>query len=51
MQRHLPAVLILVAAVVFYGAGMVGGASVLFMAGFACEFWFWIRMQARRRHA
>jgi hypothetical protein len=51
MQRHLLSAAILIGALVLYGAGMVGGASVLFAAGFACEFWFWARMRTRRRHA
>jgi len=51
MQRHLLTAIILTAALVLYGVGMVGGGSVLFAAGFACELWFWVRMRARHRHA
>lgn len=51
MQRHLPTAVILATALALYGAGMVGGAAVLFAAGLACELWFWTRMRARRGQA
>lgn len=51
MQRHLLTAVILIAALAFYGAGMGEGASMLFVAGCACELWFWVRMRAHRRHA
>jgi hypothetical protein len=51
MQRHLLAAVILTVALALYCAGMIGGASVLFAAGFACELWFWARVRARRGHA
>jgi hypothetical protein len=51
MQHHLLTVAILIAAIVLYGGGMIGGASMLFCAGFAGELWFWARLRARRGHA
>lgn len=51
MQRHLLTAVILIAALAFYGAGMGEGASMLFVAGCACELWFWVRMRAHHRHA
>ena len=51
MQHRLLTVVILIAALVLYGAGMVAGGSVLFCAGLACELWFWSRLRTHRRDA
>ena len=51
MKHHLFTAAILIAALVLYGGGMTSGASVLFVAGAACELWFWVRIRGRRTGA
>ncbi|GGA04047.1 hypothetical protein [Dyella caseinilytica] len=48
MKHYLLTATILIAALVFYAAGMTGYGAALFMAGIACECWFWMRIL--RRH-
>lgn len=49
MKHHLLTIGILVAAIVLYGAGMTIGSLAFFVAGIACELWFWGRIFRRRR--
>jgi len=44
MNRHLITLAIFAAAITFYVSGMVGGGSVLLVAGFMLELWFWVRL-------
>ncbi|MFK2899632.1 hypothetical protein ISP15_04725 [Dyella jejuensis] len=46
MKHHLFTAAIPVAAMVLYGFGLTGDASMLFIAGAACELWFWVRLLA-----
>jgi len=57
MKYHLLSAVLIVAAIVLemagYGKTGSNWGATLFVAGFACEFWFWIRIgvaKKERRH-
>lgn len=48
MKHQLFTIAVLIAALVFYSVGMTGGGRALFVAGAACELWFWAHILRRR---
>lgn len=48
MKHHFITAAILLAALVFYGLGLVGLGLVAFISGGICELWFWLRLISRR---
>ena len=57
MKHHLSSAALMVAAIVLemagYGKAGSNWGATLFVAGLACEFWFWIRIgvaKKARRH-
>jgi hypothetical protein len=48
MKYHLITVAILLAAFTLYGFGLSGFGDIAFIAGGACELWFWVRLFYRR---
>ena len=48
MKYHLITVAILLVAFILYGLGLSGFGDIAFIAGGACELWFWVRLFSRR---
>ncbi len=44
MKYHVVTVALLLLALALYSVGMRSGGVVAFLAGAACELWFWVRV-------
>jgi hypothetical protein len=51
MKYHLISVVILIAAIILYGAGSGGLGTILFLVGAALETWFWVRTFRGKPHS
>lgn len=49
MKYHVITAVLLLVAIVFYGAGLSGAGAVAFFAGVVFETWFWARIVIKRR--